>query len=121
MDAYGPRVPIGGGAWSGKDFHKADRAGGILARRLAKLLNTTGQTREATVTVSFAPGDRAARLLNVVAEGVDVNAAQRSLNLLESDLAASGARWRPDDALVEVARWGHFQDAMLPWEFFRYL
>jgi len=20
MDAYGPRVPIGGGAWSGKDF-----------------------------------------------------------------------------------------------------
>ena len=27
MDAYGPRVPIGGGAWSGKDFFKADRAG----------------------------------------------------------------------------------------------
>ena len=27
MDAYGARVPIGGGAWSGKDFFKADRAG----------------------------------------------------------------------------------------------
>ncbi len=121
MDAYGPRVPIGGGAWSGKDFHKADRAGGLLARRLAKLMVTTGQTREATVTVSFAPGDRAARLLNVEAERVDVHAAQRCLKLLESDLAASGARWRPDGALVEVARWGHFQDAKLPWESFRYL
>ena len=26
VDAYGPRVPIGGGALSGKDFFKADRA-----------------------------------------------------------------------------------------------
>ena len=28
VDAYGPRIQIGGGAWSGKDFFKADRAGG---------------------------------------------------------------------------------------------
>ncbi|MGB8029169.1 MAG: methionine adenosyltransferase domain-containing protein [Terracidiphilus sp.] len=35
VDAYGPQVPIGGGALSGKDFFKADRAGTILARRLA--------------------------------------------------------------------------------------
>ncbi|ODT33513.1 MAG: hypothetical protein ABS55_13135 [Lautropia sp. SCN 70-15] len=35
MDAYGPTVPIGGGAWSGKDFNKVDRAGGMLARELA--------------------------------------------------------------------------------------
>jgi S-adenosylmethionine synthetase len=121
MDAYGPRVPIGGGAWSGKDFHKADRAGGLLARRLAKLMVRTGQAREATVTVSFAPGDRAVQLLNVSANGTEVHAAQRCLKLLEPDLAASGARWRLDGALVEVARWGHFQDETLPWESFRYL
>ena len=116
MDAYGPRVAIGGGAWSGKDFHKADRAGALLARRIAKLMVLAGMTREATVTVNFAPGDRAAQLVNVVADGAGMHAAQRCLCFLEADLAASGARWRPHGALVEVARWGHFQDATLPWE-----
>jgi S-adenosylmethionine synthetase len=118
MDAYGPRVAIGGGAWSGKDFHKADRAGALLARRIAKLMVLAGMTREATVTVNFAPGDRAAQLVNVVADGAGMHAAQRCLCFLEADLAASGARWRPHGALVEVARWGHFQDATLPWESF---
>jgi S-adenosylmethionine synthetase len=41
VDAYGPRVPIGGGALSGKDFFKADRAGAVLARKLAKSVVTT--------------------------------------------------------------------------------
>ena len=35
VDAYGPGVPIGGGAWSGKDFLKVDRLGGMAARRIA--------------------------------------------------------------------------------------
>ncbi|HXQ23744.1 MAG TPA: methionine adenosyltransferase domain-containing protein [Candidatus Acidoferrales bacterium] len=118
MDAYGPRVAIGGGAWSGKDFHKADRAGALLARRLAKLVVLAGMSREATVTVNFAPGDRAAQLVNVVAEGAGMHAAQRCLRFLEADLSASGGRWCPDGALVEVAWWGHFQDARLPWESF---
>ncbi len=118
MDAYGPRIPIGGGAWSGKDFHKADRAGGLLARRLAKLMVLAGMTDEATVTVSYSPGDRAAQLLSVVADGAGVQAALRCLRFLEADLGASGRRWRPDGDLVEVARWGHFQDETLPWECF---
>ena len=35
MDAYGPMVPIGGGAYSGKDPHKVDRVGAVLARDMA--------------------------------------------------------------------------------------
>ena len=35
LDSYGPSVPIGGGAWSGKDPHKIDRSGGLFARYLA--------------------------------------------------------------------------------------
>src|SRR5439155_17159820 len=41
VDGYGPRVSIGGGALSGKDFFKADRAGAILARRIAKAVAAT--------------------------------------------------------------------------------
>ena len=53
VDAYGPRVPIGGGAWSGKDFYKADRAGGLHARRLAKFIVQAGLAVEATVTLQW--------------------------------------------------------------------
>lgn len=41
VDNYGPRVPIGGGAYSGKDPSKVDRSGAYMARYIAKdqLLN----------------------------------------------------------------------------------
>jgi S-adenosylmethionine synthetase len=35
VDAYGPGVPMGGRAWSGKDLCKVDRLGGLAVRRLA--------------------------------------------------------------------------------------
>ena len=35
VDAYGPRVPVGGGAFSGKDPSKVDRSGAYMARRIA--------------------------------------------------------------------------------------
>lgn len=36
VDAYGPSVPVGGGAFSGKDPSKVDRSGAYAARHLAK-------------------------------------------------------------------------------------
>ena len=35
VDAYGPRVPVGGGAFSGKDPSKVDRSGAYMARKIA--------------------------------------------------------------------------------------
>lgn len=35
VDNYGPRVPIGGGAFSGKDPSKVDRSAAYMARRIA--------------------------------------------------------------------------------------
>lgn len=35
VDNYGPRVPLGGGAFSGKDASKVDRSGAYMARRVA--------------------------------------------------------------------------------------
>jgi S-adenosylmethionine synthetase len=55
MDAYGPTVPIGGGAWSGKDFNKVDRVGGVLAREMA--LGAVGEARyEVRVELRYEPG-----------------------------------------------------------------
>ena len=35
VDNYGPRIPIGGGAFSGKDSTKVDRSAAYMARRVA--------------------------------------------------------------------------------------
>jgi S-adenosylmethionine synthetase len=42
QDSYGPRVPVGGGAFSGKDATKVDRSGAYMARFIA--LNILKQT-----------------------------------------------------------------------------
>ncbi len=56
VDGSGPGVPIGGGAYFGKDPHKADRRGAELARDLA-IDEVRAGARQATVTLVFAPGD----------------------------------------------------------------
>ena len=55
VDQYGPTVPIGGGALSGKDPHKIDKCGPLRARQLAKTLVRAGAD-SADVTLPWAPG-----------------------------------------------------------------
>lgn len=118
-DAYGPRVPIGGGAWSGKDFFKADRAGGLHARRLAKAIVQLGIAREVQVVLGWFPGDRAARVLRVVAEDGRALDAHRFEQLFDLSLLRSGTSYQVED-LIEAARHGHFSDAAYPWERVRF-
>ena len=47
MDYYGPRVPIGGGALSGKDLSHIDRAGAYAARRACVEAVRAGRPRPA--------------------------------------------------------------------------
>jgi len=68
-DFYGPRVPIGGGAMSGKDLWKADRAGPLIARELAVQGVQRLGLRECTVTLVICPGDRAFRVASVTGPG----------------------------------------------------
>jgi len=115
MDAYGPRVPIGGGAWSGKDFFKADRAGGMHARRLARLIVQLGLATEARVTLHWFPGDAEARVLDVVTSSDQPLAADQVARLLDLSLKRNGEHFALPE-LVEIARWGHFSRSDLPWE-----
>lgn len=115
MDAYGPRVAIGGGAWSGKDFFKADRAGGLHARRLAKWVVQLGLATEARVTLHWFPGDREARVLNIEVPSGQSGAADQLASGMDLSLLRSGETFPVAD-LVEVARWGHFAKTDYPWE-----
>jgi S-adenosylmethionine synthetase len=116
VDAYGPRIPIGGGALSGKDFFKVDRAGALHARRVAKAIVVTGAAREAIVRLAWFPGDREGRLLSIENEDrkqLDPKPWQRLFNL---SLEVSGEKWSHAANLVTIARFGHFTDGDLEWE-----
>ena len=116
LDAYGPRVAIGGGALSGKDFFKADRAGAILARRLAKAVVMTGAARECRAVLAFLPGAGEARIVSLVNERGDVLDAGRWSRLMDLSLAAVGQHYARVPCLAEIARWGHFTSPDRPWE-----
>ena len=118
MDFYGPRVAIGGGALSGKDPWRLDRAAALRTRQIAVAMVATGFVHEARVT--FAWGPRDARPSGVVLEAdgrvLDDVTTARWLSRFDPGLAATHAEL----GLAQVnwencARAGHF-GRDLPWE-----
>jgi S-adenosylmethionine synthetase len=55
VDAYGPRVQVGGGAFSGKDATKVDRSAAYMARKIAVDYVNKG-AHEARVFIAYAIG-----------------------------------------------------------------
>ena len=56
VDNYGPRVPIGGGAFSGKDSSKVDRSAAYMARRIAVDCLKHNNAKEVYVYLAYAIG-----------------------------------------------------------------
>lgn len=56
VDNYGPRIPIGGGAFSGKDASKVDRSAAYMARRIAVDYLRQRQAHEVFVRLAYAIG-----------------------------------------------------------------
>lgn len=56
VDNYGPRVPIGGGAFSGKDGTKVDRSGAYIARHIAVEYLKKHRAHEVFVYLAYAIG-----------------------------------------------------------------
>ncbi|MCE5307502.1 MAG: methionine adenosyltransferase domain-containing protein [Acidobacteriales bacterium] len=116
VDAYGPRVPIGGGALSGKDFFKADRAGAVLSRRLAKTVVAAGVAAECTATLAIFPGDASFRIVSLRDAAGAVLDPERWAALIDLSLAAAGERYALTANLPSLARDGHFASPDRPWE-----
>ena len=56
VDNYGPRVPLGGGAFSGKDSTKVDRSAAYMARRIAVDILEDRTAQEVIVQLAYAIG-----------------------------------------------------------------
>ena len=56
VDNYGPSIPVGGGAFSGKDATKVDRSGAYMARKIACDYLRERNAREVFVHLAYAIG-----------------------------------------------------------------
>jgi S-adenosylmethionine synthetase len=93
MDFYGPHVAIGGGALSGKDPWRLDRAAALRTRQIAVAMVQTGFVREARVTFVWGPRDQRPSGVVLEADGVALDAAvtARWLERFDPSLAATHA------------------------------
>ena len=93
MDFYGPHVAIGGGALSGKDPWRLDRAGALRTRQIAVAMVQTGFVREARVTFVWGPRDQRPSGVVLEADGRVLDAAitARWLERFDPSLAATHA------------------------------
>ena len=110
-DAYGPKIPIGGGAWSGKDLHKVDRLGGLLARKLAKRIILGGSAGEALVFLEYHPGGQRPASVQIALDG---QGPKHGIEDLLPDVSTENkVVWedfsRCQIPLPELALWGHQQ------------
>jgi len=70
VDNYGPRVPLGGGAFSGKDGTKVDRSGAYIARLIAVDYLKKHRAQEVFVYLAYAIGYPYPVEATVVIDGV---------------------------------------------------
>ncbi len=108
IDNYGPRVPIGGGAFSGKDPSKVDRSAAYMARKIATdYLHETG-AHEVLVNLAYALGETDAVDATVFVDGV----AQK---IEGYDLSPRGIIQQLDllqPQYAKRAKWGHFSEQL---------
>lgn len=112
VDNYGPRVPIGGGAFSGKDPSKVDRSAAYAARKVAVDYLRQRDAKEVKVFIAYAIGYDQPLEATVVVDGKE--------ELVEGyDLTPRGIiEWlnlrRP--VYEKTAEYGHFGHADFVWE-----
>lgn len=104
VDNYGPQIPIGGGAFSGKDATKVDRSAAYMARRVAVDYLKKHNAKEVFCYLAYAIG---------VAEPVEATVVidKTTRPVKGYDLTPTGIikylnLRRPQ--FEDTARWGHF-------------
>lgn len=112
IDNYGPRIPVGGGAFSGKDASKVDRSAAYMARKIAINYLKLKGAQEVYVYLAYAIGyDRPLQATAIIdgneqpVEGYDLTPAGiiRTLDLKRPIYEAT-------------ARYGHFGHPEFAWE-----
>lgn len=111
IDNYGPRIPIGGGAFSGKDPSKVDRSAAYMARRIAVDYLRKRHAHEVLVRLAYAIGYDQPLEKTVIIDGAPE--AIEGYDLTPQGIIRTLGLKRP--IYEQTARYGHFGHAF-PWD-----
>lgn len=104
VDNYGTQIPIGGGAFSGKDSTKVDRSGAYMARKIAIDYLKKYNAKEVLVKLAYSIGVAEPVMATAVVDGEEVE-------ITEYDLTPKGIieflKLREPN-FSKTAEWGHF-------------
>lgn len=112
VDNYGPRIPIGGGAFSGKDPSKVDRSAAYMGRKIAIDYLKKRDAKEVFVYLAYAIGYNQPLEASVVIDGVQEQA--EGYDLSPNGIIKFLDLKRP--IYEETARYGHFGHKDFSWE-----
>ena len=112
VDNYGPRIPIGGGAFSGKDPSKVDRSAAYAARNIAVSYLQKYQAKEVFVRLAYAIGHDQPLEATAIVDGVEKRV--EGFDLTPNGIITELDLKRP--IYEETARYGHFGHAEFAWE-----
>ena len=106
VDNYGPRVPIGGGAFSGKDATKVDRSAAYMARYIAvDLLEKTEKAKEVFVQLSYAIGHNEPIQATATIDGKNIELSGKGYALQPQQIIKFLDLNKP--GFASTATWGH--------------
>lgn len=122
VDAYGPRIPVGGGAYSGKDPTKVDRSAAYMARFIAKTAVKEGLAKECLVRIAYGIGLKEPEMVTAVTEtGKDLDSwlGERfpkndlwPVNIIDQLGLRNPNGW----SYLDTAAYGHYGRKLFPWE-----
>ena len=111
VDNYGPRVPIGGGCFSGKDPSKVDRSAAYMARKIAVDYLKARHAHEVLVRLAYAIGYDQPLEQTVIVDGVPEQI--EGYDLTPRGIITALDLKRP--IYEQTARYGHFGHNF-PWD-----
>jgi S-adenosylmethionine synthetase len=104
VDNYGPRIPIGGGAFSGKDPSKVDRSAAYVSRKIAADYLRQHKAHEVYVYLAYAIGHDQPLEATVVIDGHEQSV--KGYDLSPAGIITHLDLRRP--IYEQTARYGHF-------------
>ncbi|HMR72956.1 MAG TPA: methionine adenosyltransferase domain-containing protein [Candidatus Saccharibacteria bacterium] len=112
VDNYGPRIPIGGGCFSGKDPSKVDRSAAYMARKIAIDYIRERKAAEVFVHLAYAIGYDQPLEATVTIDGVQE--VVENYDLSPTGIIKSLNLKQP--IYEQTARYGHFGHPGFAWE-----
>jgi len=115
VDAYGSRIPVGGGAYSGKDTSKVDRSAAYMARHIAKSVVRMKLAKECMVVLAFGIGQKQPEMVRVTAHANTKHVARWDLRP-RAIIEYLGLQQPDGWTYCSTAAFGHYGRADFPWE-----